>query len=95
VAGLNNSDVLTGTLTANFGGNHKLVGTLSGGSIASLHIHAKINNNGSFSGSATANNVFGYTNGHFFGANAASLAGVAEFASNASLNTAFGGTKNP
>jgi len=93
VAGLNNSNVLTGSLTANFGGNNKLIGALSGNAIV-LSINANINSDASFNGAAIANGTQGSTNGHFFGANAASLAGVAEF-SNASLNTAFGGTKNP
>jgi len=94
VAGLNNSNVLTGTLTATFGGDGALTGTLSGGNITELFIDANINSDGSFSGDAAADGVDGSTNGHFFGADAASLAGIAEFASDASLNTAFGGTKN-
>jgi len=93
VAGLNNSNVLTGTLTATFGGTNKLIGALSGNAIA-LSINANINSDASFNGYANANGTQGTTNGSFFGANAASLAGIAEF-SNTSLNTAFGGTKNP
>jgi len=99
VAGLNGSNVLTGTLTANFGGDNTLTGALFNSSLT-VDIVAAINSSdASFSGAALANTgdgfVDGSTNGHFFGANAASLAGIAEFASDTSLNTAFGGTKNP
>jgi len=92
VAGLNNSNVLTGTFNANFG-TKKLTGALSGTGLV-ISIDANINSSdASFNGDAIANGVDGDTNGHFFGANAAALAGIAEFA-NTSLNTAFGGTKN-
>jgi len=99
VAGLNGSNVLTGTLTANFGGDNTLTGALFNSSLT-VDIVAAINSSdASFSGAAFANTgdglVEGNSNGHFFGANAASLAGIAEFANDTSLNTAFGGTKNP
>ena len=44
---------------------------------------------------ATANgSVAGTTQGQFFGANAATLAGIATFAGNSQYDTAFGGSKN-
>jgi len=94
VKGLNQSYLLSGTFTADFGTN-KLNGNLTGATNISI-TGAVINPiDGSFSGdNVYANdNVKGSTNGHFFGANAAALAGVAEF-NDASLNTAFGGTKD-
>jgi len=99
VAGINNAaGVLNGSLTANFGGDNSLSGTLSNANLT-LGIAGTINaSDASFSGSASANAgngvVNGATNGHFFGADAAALAGIAEFTSDVTLNTAFGGTKN-
>lgn len=87
----NGNNKLTGTFNANFG-THSLTGTISNSSLV-LSISAFINtSDASFSGSALANGNFGTSQGHFFGANAASLAGFAKF-TNRDLDTAFGGTK--
>lgn len=51
-------------------------------------------NGGSVYGLSTAGSGFGTTRGHFFGPNAEILAGLATFAGNAHLNTAFGGASN-
>jgi len=98
VVGLNNGSLLNGTLTANFGGNNQLEGTISNGTL-SIEINATIDDTyASFSGSAKANggggNNNGLSHGHFFGNDAASLAGIADFENDVTLNTAFGGTKN-
>ncbi|MEL6114564.1 Slam-dependent surface lipoprotein [Photobacterium sp. SP02] len=87
------SNDLNGTFTANFSNN-----TLSG-SIANsqytLGVNASINSaTAAFNGTATVGPVSGTAKGHFFGNNAAALAGIAQFAGNAkALDTAFGGTK--
>jgi len=100
VAGINNAaGVLNGSLTASFGGDNKLNGTLFNANLTLDIVDAAINaSDASFSGDAYANigngAVKGATNGHFFGADAAALAGIAEFTSDITLNTAFGGTKN-
>ncbi|MNI33706.1 hypothetical protein D3C73_876660 [compost metagenome] len=61
-----------------------------------MAVAASINSaNASFAGSATANGtVAGTSQGQFFGANAATLAGIATFAGNSQYDTAFGGSKN-
>jgi len=97
VAGLNKfngSNLLSGTFRADFGSG-KLLGGLTGGSLA-INVNANINSaNASFAGSATANgSVAGTTQGQFFGANAATLAGIATFSGNSQYDTAFGGSKN-
>lgn len=97
VAGLNKfngSNLLSGTFRANFG-TGTLLGGLSGGGL-SVSVNATINSaNASFAGAATANgSVSGTTQGQFFGANAATLAGIATFAGNSQYDTAFGGSKN-
>lgn len=97
VAGLNKfngSNLLSGTFRANFG-NGTLLGGLSGGGL-SINVNANINSaNASFAGTATANgSVAGTTQGQFFGANAATLAGIATFSGNSQYDTAFGGSKN-
>ena len=92
-----NSAVLNGTLTADFGKK-----TL-GGELKHSGLTVAINNaaikttEASFSGNATAKDakttVAGSTRGHFFGNQGAAIAGVAEFGRNHTHNTAFGGTK--
>jgi hypothetical protein len=97
VAGLrrfNGRNVLSGTFQANFGSG-SLIGSLKGADLA-LVVKADIKHaDASFAGTATANGaVAGVTQGNFFGANAAALAGIATFAGNSQYDTAFGGTKN-
>lgn len=103
VAGINGSatNLLSGTLTANFGAG-TLEGSLAGTgtAVSNLSLNGVAFNPGTaeFGGAATANGTAGVNNsgvvqGHFFGANAAALAGIAEF-NNAAYNTAFGGAKN-
>ncbi|VXA54390.1 conserved hypothetical protein; putative signal peptide [Acinetobacter proteolyticus] len=103
VAGINGSatNLLSGNLTANFGAG-TLQGSLTGTgtAVSSLSLNGVTFNPGTaaFSGGASANGTAGLNNsgivqGHFFGANAAALAGIAEF-NNAAYNTAFGGAKN-
>jgi len=99
LAGLNGANVLTGTLNATFGGDNTLTGTLFNSSVT-IDIEATINSDASFTGAALANTgddvlVGGDSRGHFFGQDAAFVAGVADFGASNSLNTAFGGTKNP
>src|SRR3989475_8774276 len=59
----------------------------------SINVNANISSaNASFAGTATANgSVAGTTQGQFFGANAATLAGIATFSGNSQYDTAFGG----
>lgn len=91
-----NTAVLQGDLKADFG-RKTLAGTLTRatGDLKTLGIDAKIeHSNASFAGKAIANgSVNGTTNGHFFGNNAAGLAGIAQFGNNKNLNAAFGGAK--
>lgn len=89
-----NDPVLTGTLTANFD-TQKLSGTIAKTGLSIQINDANINSTAaSFNGNATANGtVKGNTQGHFFGAQGAGLAGIATFKSNRNYNTAFGGTK--
>jgi len=97
VVGINNGGILNGSLTANFGGNNQLVGSFFNSDLT-IDIAATINTaDASFSGGALANGIegtFGTTKGHFFGNEATALAGITEFASDRSLNTAFGGLKD-
>ena len=88
-----NSPIMTGTLTADFGAK-RLNGT-----IAKKGLSVAINNavihtaQASFYGAAKANgSINGRTRGNFYGNNAVALAGVADF-NNPKLNTAFGGTR--
>ncbi|WP_289243488.1 Slam-dependent surface lipoprotein [Methylophaga sp. UBA678] len=95
VKGINNyngSNLLTGTLNANFGTGN-LSGTMSRTGL-SIAINASINSaDASFSGDAVANSsAIGTSEGHFYGADAAALAGIAKFA-NRDYDTAFGGAK--
>jgi hypothetical protein len=76
---------LSGNLASNSGGY-------------ALSINTTINaSNASFSGAAVAvaagTVASGSASGNFYGANAASLAGIATFANN-QYNAAYGGTKN-
>lgn len=89
-----NSPIMAGTLTADFD-RKRLNGTIAKKGLNVAVNNAVINTaQASFSGTAKANNsINGKTHGHFYGNNAAALAGVAEFAQNPSLNTAFGGVK--
>ena len=88
-----NSPIMTGTLTADFGAK-KLNGTITKTGLSVAIDNAVINTaQASFSGAAKANSsINGRTQGHFYGNNAAALAGVADF-NNPKLNTAFGGTR--
>lgn len=93
VAGINQysgSNKLNGTLDADFGAK-TLKGSIANASLT-VGIDAKIQNNASFNGDATANGLAGKTNGQFFGKNQESLAGVAQFADH-SKDIAFGGNK--
>ncbi|WP_369799567.1 Slam-dependent surface lipoprotein [Neisseria sp. 74A18] len=101
VKGINNhvkqgTAVLTGNLTADFG-TKKLNGTIARKDLSIAINNATINTaQASFGGKGTAkanNSVVGETKGHFFGNQAAALAGVADFGKNHKFNTAFGGTK--
>ena len=86
-----NSPIMTGTLTADFGAK-KLNGTIAKTGLSVAINNAVINTaQASFDGAAKANGVIGKTHGNFYGNNAA-LAGVADF-NNPKLNTAFGGTR--
>lgn len=100
VNGINNytqNGLLTGTFNANFATN-KLNGSISNNAMT-LGVNADINRAAaSFAGTATATPagaaaVSGNANGHFFGNNAAQLAGIAKFNNNRQLDTAFGGKK--
>lgn len=100
VNGVNNGDVLSGTYAANFASG-KLTGTLTGGStVSSLSVDSNFSvGSAAFSGTASATGTSGTdsngaVSGQFFGANAASLAGIATFANTKAYDTAFGGTKN-
>ena len=82
--------------TADFGAQ-TLTGTLRNSSL-SVSVNANINaSTAAFSGTATATtggtSTNGTSQGHFFGANASALAGIATF-TNKDLDTAFGGNKN-
>ncbi len=94
ISGYNGNNLLTGTLNANFAQN-SLSGSMSSGWFNRLSINARINSaDASFAGSATRNYITsGQTQGHFFGNNAQSLAGVATFNDRAN-DVAFGGSRN-
>ena len=87
-----NSPIMIGTLTADFG-SKRLNGTIAKKGLSVAINNATINTaQASFDGAAKANGVIGKTHGNFYGNNAAALAGVADF-NNPKLNTAFGGTR--
>ena len=88
-----NSPIMTRTLTADFGAK-KLNGTIAKTGLSVAINNATINTaQASFDGAAKANgSINGRTQGHFYGNNAAALAGVADF-NNPKLTTAFGGTR--
>ncbi|SCZ55530.1 MULTISPECIES: Slam-dependent surface lipoprotein [Photorhabdus] len=87
------SNALHGTFTADFG-QKRLTGSIANSALT-VGINSAIKADGSFAGRATAGGAVGRNSGHFFGDNAASLAGTATFTSDHSKDTAFGGTKNP
>ncbi|WP_387490710.1 Slam-dependent surface lipoprotein [Photorhabdus sp. RM96S] len=87
------SNALHGTFTADFG-QKRLTGSIANSALT-VGINSVIKADGSFTGRATAGNLVGTNNGHFFGDNASSLAGVAKFNADHSKDTAFGGIKNP
>jgi C-lobe and N-lobe beta barrels of Tf-binding protein B len=84
------SNKLNGTLEADFGAK-TLKGSIANTNLT-VDIDAQIANNASFAGSATTDGLNGTTTGQFYGQNADSLAGVAQF-SDHSKDTAFGGSK--
>jgi len=85
---------LSGTLTADFGGN-----TVTGDfSSAALYVDVNATISGSsFAGTATAvggaGTETGVSVGEFYGTNAAALAGMATFSGNSDYDTAFGGAR--
>ncbi|MGY0216663.1 Slam-dependent surface lipoprotein [Endozoicomonadaceae bacterium StTr2] len=85
---------MTGTLTADFSAG-SLNGSMTNGTTTVALYNNTINSStAAFSGYAVANGTqLGNANGHFFGADAAALAGIAKF-DDRKLDTAFGGTKN-
>jgi len=96
VVGINNGALLSGSLTANFGGDNQLTGEFSNDALTigiTATIYAK---DARFSGTATANEDgdYGFTEGHFFGNGATALAGIANFGAADPRNTAFGGAKD-
>jgi len=96
VVGINNGALLSGSLTANFGGDNQLTGEFSNNNLK-IGITAAIDaENARFSGTATANEDgdYGFTEGHFFGNEATALAGIANFGVADPRNTAFGGAKD-
>ncbi|QUJ67824.1 transferrin-binding protein-like solute binding protein [Photobacterium sp. GJ3] len=87
------SNDLNGTFTANFS-NNTLNGSIAN-SQYTLGVNATINSaTAAFNGTASVGPINGTATGHFFGNNAAALAGIAQFSSNFKyFDTAFGGTK--
>ncbi|WP_162616790.1 Slam-dependent surface lipoprotein [Aggregatibacter kilianii] len=87
-----NTAVLKGEMKADFGAK-TLNGTIARSGL-SVAVNSKINADASFNGTAKANNsVNGISKGHFYGNQAAALAGIADFGAHNQYNTAFGGTK--
>jgi hypothetical protein len=87
---------LTGAFSADFG-SHTLIGALTGAQ--TVRVNATIASDASFAGTAAltagSTSATGTSQGRFYGANAAALAGIASFgAANRQYDTAFGGTKN-
>jgi len=94
VVGINNGALLNGSLTANFGGDNQLTGEFSNDALT-IGITAAINaEDASFAGTATSDGDYGISHGHFFGNEAAALAGIANFGAADPRNTAFGGAKD-
>lgn len=99
ITGINHfsgSNKLSGTFTADFA-QQTLTGDIANASL-SINVDSTIDAaSASFNGTATANQAGvttqGISQGHFFGADAATLAGIATFAGNSDLDTAFGGAK--
>lgn len=90
------SNKLSGTFKADFN-SQTLKGKISNASLT-VGVSSTIDSaTASFNGIATATQAGsvtqGSSQGHFFGADAASLAGIATFTSNSDLDTAFGGEK--
>lgn len=90
--------LLQGTLTADFS-NKTLNGTLNrvvngGANVTNtLGLSTNFNATGEITGTAVANGTeYGDVNGHFFGNQGASVAGIAQFEDN-KFDTAFGGNK--
>ncbi|MBB3226468.1 hypothetical protein FHW69_001058 [Luteibacter sp. Sphag1AF] len=93
-----NKGALAGTFNANFGA-HTLTGSVTNGSYA-VNIGTALISGAVFTGNGATASVGGANvatggavNGRFFGANAASLAGIASFANARQYNASFGGTK--
>ncbi|WP_109428608.1 Slam-dependent surface lipoprotein [Aggregatibacter kilianii] len=87
-----NTAVLKGEMKADFGAK-TLNGTISRTGLA-VAVNSRISADASFNGTARANNsVNGVTKGHFYGNQAAALAGIADFGTHNQYNTAFGGMK--
>ncbi|MBW3695042.1 hypothetical protein EK599_05025 [Vibrio sp. T187] len=90
------SNKLAGTFTADFAAQ-TLTGTINNNALT-VGVNAQINAataafNGTASATQNAVTTAGTSQGHFFGADAAALAGFAKFDSNSQLDTAFGGEK--
>lgn len=92
------NNVLSGTFDVNYS-TRKLSGSIQN-SVLTVSLGSDVRysrNSAKFTGSAkatgTAGSVSGVVEGHFFGANAAGLAGVTRFAHRPEYDTAFGGTK--
>ncbi|WPA93666.1 Slam-dependent surface lipoprotein [Providencia zhijiangensis] len=95
IAGINQYDgqkKLSGVFEADFG-DKGYTGSLQGEDLK-IALEGKIQDAGSFSGSAIANDtVSGMNYGRFFGENAEHVAGVAVFNSDHQYDTAFGGSQ--
>ncbi|MTC42786.1 Slam-dependent surface lipoprotein [Providencia sp. wls1921] len=96
IAGINQYDgekQLSGTFEADFG-DKDYTGSLQGEELK-IALEGQIQDAGSFSGSATANDtVLGLSYGRFFGENAEHVGGVAVFNSDHKYDTAFGGSQS-
>jgi hypothetical protein len=96
IAGINQYDgvkKLSGVFEADFG-NKDYSGSLQGEALK-ITVEGNIQNAGSFSGSAMANDTeLGLSYGRFFGENAERVAGVTVFNSDHKYDTAFGGSQN-
>ena len=96
IAGINQYDgqkKLSGVFEADFG-DKGYTGSLQGEDLK-IALEGKIQDAGSFSGSAIANDtVSGMNYGRFFGENAEHVAGVAVFNSDHKYDTVFGGSQN-
>lgn len=93
--GVNNYDgnnLMAGKFVANFGTN-TYSGNVRNSDYRVTMSGAIDTANAAFSGTAKAGSVVGVSQGNFFGANAAAVAGVATFKDRPDLDTAFGGAK--